>query len=59
MTLRFSYDFFDTYVAQYRRAFALSNATGVMCRCLHAPLLLPEHVFPCVALLFFGPLLFV
>ena len=27
-----SYDFFDTYVAQYRRAFALSNATGVMCR---------------------------
>jgi beta-D-xylosidase 4 len=25
------YDFFDTYVAQYRRAFHLSNATGVMC----------------------------
>jgi len=28
------YDFFDTYVAQYRRAFAISNATGVMCRCV-------------------------
>ncbi len=42
------YDFFDTYVAQYRRAFALSNATGVMCRChpLHRLLRARCQCFP-------------